>query len=266
MKRQTFRYVILAYAFFWTVFLLTGGVMLWLGEGIVFQIMVVLCSWTPTIALLVMFRKLFPNRTLKDFYISVFNERLNVKMLVLLTVLQILIFVVMIGIVTFVNRTSISSLLDLSTKTIAFGFFITLIQGATGEESGWRGYLQPSLEGKYSVIKASLIIGVVWGFWHAPLWFITSGYTGVDLILYIIAFIVSITSTSIIIGICYNRCKNLFVPIWIHFMFNFVFTMFSGDEHDMLIGFVGIAVLYAFAAAGYFVWYRAFSRKGIAIK
>jgi membrane protease YdiL (CAAX protease family) len=58
-------------------------------------------------------------------------------------------------------------------------FWITLgqglIAGATinaiagfGEELGWRGFLFRKL-GHLSFLKASLIIGLIWGIWHAPI-------------------------------------------------------------------------------------------------
>jgi membrane protease YdiL (CAAX protease family) len=38
---------------------------------------------------------------------------------------------------------------------------------AFGEEAGWRGFLLSSLKGRNFYV-ASIIIGLVWGFWHAP--------------------------------------------------------------------------------------------------
>lgn len=37
-----------------------------------------------------------------------------------------------------------------------------------GEEMGWRGYVLPRLQAKHSALVSSLIVGVIWGFWHLP--------------------------------------------------------------------------------------------------
>jgi membrane protease YdiL (CAAX protease family) len=57
--------------------------------------------------------------------------------------------------------------------------WLTLIQGliagisinaiaAFGEELGWRGFLVHAFKNMHFV-KASLLIGLIWGFWHAPM-------------------------------------------------------------------------------------------------
>jgi membrane protease YdiL (CAAX protease family) len=38
-----------------------------------------------------------------------------------------------------------------------------------GEELGWRGFLLPRLQARYSALISSIIVGIVWGLWHLPL-------------------------------------------------------------------------------------------------
>jgi membrane protease YdiL (CAAX protease family) len=47
--------------------------------------------------------------------------------------------------------------------------FVLLIGGAL-EEPGWRGFGLPTLQQRYSPLRATLLLGVAWGFWHVPVY------------------------------------------------------------------------------------------------
>jgi membrane protease YdiL (CAAX protease family) len=117
------------------------------------------------------------------------------------------------------------------TFTVWFNLLvIQLIAGPTGEEPGWRGFALPRLLERYSPLKAGIVLGLMWSFWHLVLWLVTSGYTGTTLLVYILAFTVSIVAENLLMVWIYQHVPDSLVPMVLtHFSFNFgVSLVFPG--------------------------------------
>src|SRR5215207_7332907 len=94
---------------------------------------------------------------------------------------------------------------------------------ALGEEIGWRGYALPRLQAGRSALGASLILGVIWGLWHLPLWL--TGAPGRTPILYA-AFVVSVIALSVILTWVYNSTGgSLLMVVLLHATFNLPVTL-----------------------------------------
>jgi hypothetical protein len=48
---------------------------------------------------------------------------------------------------------------------------ISVFGGGFAEEFGWRGYALPRLQAKWNALSSSLILGLIWAFWHLPVWY-----------------------------------------------------------------------------------------------
>jgi membrane protease YdiL (CAAX protease family) len=49
-------------------------------------------------------------------------------------------------------------------------FLFVLVLGGALEEPGWRGFGLPLLQERWSPVRATLLLGLVWGVWHVPLY------------------------------------------------------------------------------------------------
>lgn len=58
------------------------------------------------------------------------------------------------------------------------GAVIGMLFGGLSEEPGWRAYLLPRLQKRFSPLLASIVIGTIWGLWHLEPRFVAEGLQG----------------------------------------------------------------------------------------
>ncbi len=141
-KNYIIQYVIISYGLFVLLMFTLGGIatVLLHGAPLVMRWLIAITAWTPTYVFLLMFKKLYPNSNVKDFYKKAFSKKLDIRLLMTTSLIQLFIFIASVYIVSIQKGVSTIGMLDFSFSTVISALFFTLIQGAVGEESGWAIY------------------------------------------------------------------------------------------------------------------------------
>ena len=128
----------------------------------------------------------------------------------------------------------------------------SLVTGPVSEEFGWRGYAQPRLAARWSPLRAAIVVGILWGFWH----------TGPDFwrillqgdpraFLYPLAMIMGTVPLSILFAWMYGGTgRSLLPPMLFHASFNATLSMLGlvwAGRSALLIGAELVAGLWLMA-------------------
>src|SRR5215203_4271552 len=96
--------------------------------------------------------------------------------------------------------------------------YVLFLGGALGEEPGWRGFALPRLQSLHGPLLGSLILGVLWGLWHLPLFFTPwNELTAFN----VVVFVLATTCLAIMYTWVFNNTKgSVLMAILIHASFN----------------------------------------------
>ena len=123
--------------------------------------------------------------------------------------------------------------------TLLFLYSVFLSGGL--EEPGWRGYALPKLQTKYSATMSTLVLAVLWAFWHLPLLAIP-GYAesqGSFIGLLLMAVPLAFFFTWL-----YNNTESVFVCIIGHSSINYLANILIVSSSDQQFGFLYLGFLW----------------------
>lgn len=120
-----------------------------------------------------------------------------------------------------------------------FGY---LVWASLGEEFGWRGFALPRMQARQQALAASLLLGVIWGFWHLPL----KIAIGNSVPIFLLFVVTGPLPNSVLMAWIYNNAKgSLFLMILIHLMLDLTIATGSGIASAVLYGVLIWAIVAA---------------------
>ena len=120
---------------------------------------------------------------------------------------------------------------------------VQILTSGLGEEPGWRGYLLPKLQTRFTVEKAIWLVGLIWAVWHYPftIYYTLSGMTNVPVAGMVFTIITSLAGQTVsLIGMTYiyawlyNNTQSVFVAILFHALGNVMTAVFSTDIQPLV--------------------------------
>ena len=128
-----------------------------------------------------------------------------------------------------------------------------------GEEYGWRIYLQDLLTSMYGKVPGVILLGIIWGLWHAPAVLVGWTYPG-----YGVLGLVMFTFYAMVIGVLLSYSSMLsggvWVPAYVHAInngfvnFSIYITTMNDPVFNFRLGVYGVTILALMMVA--LVWVR----------
>ncbi|MCO5945685.1 CPBP family intramembrane glutamic endopeptidase [Mucilaginibacter flavidus] len=128
-------------------------------------------------------------------------------------------------------------------------FFIFIPFSPLWEEIGWRGFLLPILQDKFRPLTAAVILGLIWGIWHIPM-YLTHNPEGSRTQLFLVYFIIGTVPITILFVWLYNKTESLLITIFFHAAINATFALFGKVPTGELRPFIYTMIFFTIAATG----------------
>lgn len=117
---------------------------------------------------------------------------------------------------------------------------MAILLGSIGEEIGWRGYLLPVVNKRFTPFSSSILVGCLWGFWHL-------NYAG-DIIFWLMFIITTMELSIIFTFFLHKTNENLWTAIILHTFFNLGNRVFVWERFNINLFLIEVILLGLFNA------------------
>jgi uncharacterized protein len=137
--------------------------------------------------------------------------------------------------------------------------FLSFMSGPWSEEFGWRGYALDPMLRRWGIIPGTVVLGILWGVWHLPLFFMPAtwhgqiglGFSGLGM------FILRSVGLALIMSWVYlSTGRSILSGMLLHFTSNFSGQLLAplSERYE----FISMILLLAVGLAACMWWVRDF--------
>ncbi len=245
MNKTTWTYVFITYLITWSItlvsyFLYKNGSLTYNQLNLIYNF----GALGPFIGAIFSARFFYGKQGLKKLFSTVSLKKLNKKSL-LISLSPLLFFAI--GLLLYplfaghwFTFSDTQKQFNLTTRMTYINWILPFITYSIFEEFGWRGFLLPHLQDKYSALRATIILTVIWACWHLPFFLWRFQFSP----LITVGFFFSIFIGAIIITSTFNLSNGSILSVII---FHFTNNLASALDKEYIVaivstGFVFLAI------------------------
>ena len=187
-------------------------------------------------------------KNVKDFWKRGFDFNFPARWLLIIVIISLLVSAVPLGLYMLFGGEGPKESILFQPWMIVPVFLTYFFTGGGNEEWGWRGFALDRFQERWNPTIASIVLGIIWGCWHIPLFFIEgTGQSHMSLII----FIVATPGLSILHTLVYNKTEKNLLAVWLfHAMlgtawetFPIVQPQISGYKNMYIYDFLAVTIL-----------------------
>lgn len=96
---------------------------------------------------------------------------------------------------------------------------LLVVVNGLGEEAGWRGFLQPTLQRDRPIKRATLTVTAIWALWHTPLFLLDTGLGTMPLAM-IPVWLIGLTAGAVVLAWLVNHTGSVLAAALWHGTYN----------------------------------------------